>query len=625
MGRRTVIEAVERRLLLSGVVTAATPGGTLGSRVAVDAAGDVFGTTLSTATSAGTVFEVPAGTGVARTVASFGSPGADNTLGIDPGDILIDAGGNLFGDTTSGGAITGFYNDVGGGTLWELPAGAAAVRVLYTFGGGGSSADAGSGLLGGPYSVAMDAAGDLFAAVGSGINFADIGEGPEVVEYVAATGALRTVQQPTRSFSPRVTADAAGNAYVAIPSFDGGSVYRYGVDGGQTVLTSDEFSSAAAVAVTPGGDVVVAADGIGTGDYGPAVVEVLPGGTTAAGPVPPRLLGRPGGGTDGATSVGAPVVDSAGDVFVVAAGYAATGSAATAGTLLELSPGQAVPRVLARFDSRAAYETAGGLTLDAGGDLYWATDQGVYELPATDAVPPGPASSVTPAVVGSTLSTKAVIGKVVRGVVRVTVTVGAGAVAGVTTVDVVDTASDGTATVLGRARRRLPTTAGRSATVAVRLRPTRIAAAPYALTVDAVDPAGGRAATAGPPLDVVQPTVYLSATATANGPARPGRPVSVTLVITNGGNVPGNGPTTISLHLEPDADYQKFHGFFDNYPLVATRTLRLRLAANGGRTRARLRFRLPRTQLPGDYDLGGEITQDGATSPPLFTPLTVTS
>ena len=112
---------------------------TLASRVAVDAAGDVFGTTRSPTTSTGTVFDGP-GRHARRPDGRLDrvDPARTTLFGINPAEVLMDGAGDLFGDTASGGAITPFDNDVGGGTLWELPAGSMTIKLLYTFGGGGA-------------------------------------------------------------------------------------------------------------------------------------------------------------------------------------------------------------------------------------------------------------------------------------------------------------------------------------------------------------------------------------------------------------------------------------------------------------------------------------------------------
>jgi uncharacterized repeat protein (TIGR03803 family) len=101
-----------------------------------DSSGDVFGTTSSGGSdSDGTVFEVVAGSGAASTLATFnGSNGAFPDAGL-----VMDSNGNLFGTTSSGGAD----ND---GTVFEVPAGSGIAITLATFTGANGS-DPVSGLL----------------------------------------------------------------------------------------------------------------------------------------------------------------------------------------------------------------------------------------------------------------------------------------------------------------------------------------------------------------------------------------------------------------------------------------------------------------------------------------------
>src|SRR5205085_967830 len=90
-----------------------------------DAAGNLFGTTSQGGPSnAGTVFELPAGSGTIITLANF-----DGTNGQDPNVGLIEDGhGNLFGTAAGGGAS-------GVGTVFALPARSDAITALASFHG----------------------------------------------------------------------------------------------------------------------------------------------------------------------------------------------------------------------------------------------------------------------------------------------------------------------------------------------------------------------------------------------------------------------------------------------------------------------------------------------------------
>jgi uncharacterized repeat protein (TIGR03803 family) len=88
--------------------------------LAIDAAGNLFGTTTSGLNDQGTVFEVANGTNTISTLAVFNGINGGYPLGT----IVIDKSGNLFGTTNQGGSA-------GAGTVFELP-GAATVAPAIT-------------------------------------------------------------------------------------------------------------------------------------------------------------------------------------------------------------------------------------------------------------------------------------------------------------------------------------------------------------------------------------------------------------------------------------------------------------------------------------------------------------
>ena len=88
-----------------------------------DSAGNLYGTTSDGgANGDGTVFEIAAGTHALSTLATFnGANGASPVAAL-----AIDASGNLFGTTQSGGT----YND---GTVFEIAAGTHDFSTVATF------------------------------------------------------------------------------------------------------------------------------------------------------------------------------------------------------------------------------------------------------------------------------------------------------------------------------------------------------------------------------------------------------------------------------------------------------------------------------------------------------------
>ena len=129
----------------TGLNTLAGPNG-LVPNLSADANGDLFGLMFSGGATnhLGTVVKFAAAGGAPSTVATFTpATGASNP----GGRLLVDASGNLFGTTLSGGAH-------GSGTVFEVKAGTSTPTVLASFGSG--IVPSGSGNL------VEDAAGDLF-------------------------------------------------------------------------------------------------------------------------------------------------------------------------------------------------------------------------------------------------------------------------------------------------------------------------------------------------------------------------------------------------------------------------------------------------------------------------------
>ena len=184
-------------------ILARFPGGAYPTgRVVVDSAGDVFGTTTGTGTSAyGTVFEIPISTGIPQTLVAFNS-----SNGSTPVDLIADAAGNLYGTTKNGGAS-------GYGTVFEIPASNPnVIDTLATFNGLNGQSPT-SGLL-------IDANGDLFGTTpyggSSNIFGQPTGEGT-VYEVVAGSGTITDLVafNGSNGAYPQagLTADTAGNLY----------------------------------------------------------------------------------------------------------------------------------------------------------------------------------------------------------------------------------------------------------------------------------------------------------------------------------------------------------------------------------------------------------------------------
>jgi uncharacterized repeat protein (TIGR03803 family) len=172
--------------------------------VSIDAAGDLFGTTLTGgADNKGTVFEITKnGSGYSSTptvLVSF-----NGTDGAFPfASVIMDSAGDLFGTTDGGGAN-------GDGTVFEIAKTATGYSStpteLVSFNGtDGASLQT---------HLVMDAAGDLFGTAGGGAN--GLGEVFEIVKTGSGYSSTPTVIYNSVSgavVDSNLTLDAAGDIY----------------------------------------------------------------------------------------------------------------------------------------------------------------------------------------------------------------------------------------------------------------------------------------------------------------------------------------------------------------------------------------------------------------------------
>ena len=505
--------------------------------MAVDAAGDVFGTTVADGTTAGTVFEVAAGSGTVTTVASFGPVGSGNTLGVSPSNLVIDAAGNLFG--TSGPSVRLGVNAVGSGdTLWELPAGTSTVQALTTFGYTGVSGEPATPAT----ALAVDGHDDLFY----GYPYPDVtGPSTAVVRYSLAAGTAVTLADGSSTY--HYPHDAPVGVFAADPAGDGFVAYSLVVPDAEVDLYREPADGAATVDLgTIGGGSVIAMTADKAGDLFATTTDgrllTVPAGksgvTTAATPF----------ATTGTGFTGPLVADAAGDVYAVTASGGANGD----GVLVERPAGGSAFTVLSPLTRPQATTSVTGLTPDANGNLYGTTTTGttatVFEYAGVARLTPGePAGTdVALAVTSSTVPTALVTGRPVRGVVRLSLTAGSAVIRGTPTViDVYATPADGTRTLVGTAERRLGP--GTTARTAVRVRSAGLAAGTYTLSAETAD--GATLTTVAAAVTVSAPAAVLTATA-APVTAAAGRAVVIPITVTNTGNVAADGPLAISVYVQ---------------------------------------------------------------------------
>jgi uncharacterized repeat protein (TIGR03803 family) len=251
-----------------------TNGKTPFGNVAVDPAGNVFGTTETTSSGGGgTVFEVAKGSGIAT------------TLHLDTSLILAglrsDSSGNLYGAISGGGSS----NE---GTVFEILAGTTSLVTVASFSGVASGAI--------PWSTpALDSAGDLFGTTNAG-DPANVRSGAvyEIVKGSSVPTALGEFAPPNGLIpNGDVAIDSAGDIF--------------GITEGGVAFNNDPFS------------LLVPGDG---------TVFEIPAGTDTV----TTLLSFDG--ADGAGPVGGIYLDAAGDLY----GTTEIGGTNNEGTVFELSP-----------------------------------------------------------------------------------------------------------------------------------------------------------------------------------------------------------------------------------------------------------------------------------------------
>ena len=567
--RAAVFERVEPRVMFTSVfsdlTTLTNANGQVSPQVAVDAAGDVFGTTAATSTSAGTVFEIPAGTTAPVTVASFGSPTGYNADGVNPTNVVIDAAGNLYG--TSGPSVSTITTVDEPGTqdtLWRIAAGTSTVTPLAQFGTSTVGVPVDPAL-----SLTIDAGGDLFYVLDQ--QYVDAIH-PTAYRY-SADGTTTTVFSGNGSaeyphYQPQapLAVDASGNVYAGfenLAQFGQYEIDKLPGDGTETLVgilpAATDTAALIGLAADPGGDLFVTAAGnaidrVASGDKSLSLATTL------------------NGTTDGDTFFGQPLADASGDLFAVTTSGGANGD----GTLVELPAGAAAVVPVTSF---AAVQTADpSLTVNSAGNLYGTTTTAagvtVFELtnaavivaptptptPTPTTLPEVTTAGLLPAVKASTVPAAAVAGTG-RGVVRMTLTnTTATTDRGVNTVAVLLVPPGVTARAgaeqLHLYRRRLSLAAGAKTTMSVPVQvPASLSAGTYTLAFEATDAAGDLTRINGPTIAVAAPAVTVAATTAAAvvKTALTRGSFTITTTVTFGGNTTVAGRLAVDVQLTPDS------------------------------------------------------------------------
>jgi uncharacterized repeat protein (TIGR03803 family) len=355
----------------TAITTLAAFGSTNGlipeAGLTLDASGNVYGTTDSGGASGyGTVFEIASGSNAITTLASF-NPNA----GTGPqAAVILDGAGNLFGTTFQGGPG-------GTGTVFEVPAGANAPLVVASFAGTNAVTPWGG--------LAFDSSGNLFGTANGGGASGD-GAVFEIANGSNSLTPLASFNGTNGSYpfdTPAV--DAAGNVY--------GTTQQGGAYGLGTVFEIAHGSNAITTLVSfnyyngddPAAGVTLDASGnlYGTtesgGAYGRGTAFEIANGSRAI-----TTLAS----FDSSNSTNAPTdltLDDSGNVY----GTTYSGGPNGDGTVFEVANGSNQVATLAVFNGTNGEFPKGGVIRDAAGNLYGTTQQGgpnnsgvLFELPA---------------------------------------------------------------------------------------------------------------------------------------------------------------------------------------------------------------------------------------------------
>jgi uncharacterized repeat protein (TIGR03803 family) len=179
-------------------------GGNPYANLAVDSQGNIFGATIAGdgAANDGAVFELPAGSTKVQALAAFN--GTNGSLAM--GDVAVDANGDFFGATISGGSSTG-----GPGVVYEVVKGSKTITDLVKFNGTN-----GDDPFGG---ITLDSSGNLFGTANN--SSTSNGEVFEIVKGTT-TAQILTTFNGINGAAPQATVkfDAKGNLFGT--TFDGG-------------------------------------------------------------------------------------------------------------------------------------------------------------------------------------------------------------------------------------------------------------------------------------------------------------------------------------------------------------------------------------------------------------------
>ncbi len=321
--------------------------------VTLDASGDIFGTTYSGGASGeGTVFEIVHGTNAITTLASFNGTNG----GFPASGVTLDAAGNLFGTTWAG-----------SGTVFEIPRGATTIVPLVSFtNSAGHSPSAG---------LTIDSAGNLFGTTQYGPGSAS-GTVFEIASGTSALTTLATFNGVNGAYpADTLTLDASGDVFGTTPyggAGNAGTVFEI-VRGSSVVTTLASFNSSTNSSTGAAPSAGVTFDSSGNlfgatttgGAFNNGTVFEIPKGTTTLATLD-SLTSVDGGYPD--------VLALDGNGNLIGSTY--RGGPNNDGTLYEIRPGSNTRALLASFNGVNGANPYGNMVFDAGGNLFGTTYSG---------------------------------------------------------------------------------------------------------------------------------------------------------------------------------------------------------------------------------------------------------
>ena len=593
--------------------------------VAVDAAGNLFGTNAGGPTGRGYVWELPKVDGrYAASVTTIASFPADGSIGTHTRNgLVIDDDGNLYG-TNRGGYAPYTAADVG--TLWRVVktnAGYGDVQLLKAFTtDGGQNPDTILSVdnANTVYGVALGQLDDDNSRV---FSYSPAAGYADVATFSLSTDDRGNIGGPESNLA----IDAVGNLYgttINGGAAGAGSLYVVPAGSGEVRLIAS-FDRARS---GPVGQISLSTAGGITRVFGAAEGDEL-GGTNAgllwsadvSGVTVTTIdtVGIFDGTTNGSFPAGA-FVGLDGNVYGLANAASNDGRGLSLFESVNVAGTFAVPVTVATFDDVGSFIT-GGLASDGtnffGVTTSNATNGGSVVGFGPDTIPHGGSTptptptgttSLTPTIRTSTVPTTAVGNAAFRGTVSGTVVNTSGAtIKGLTFVSVYAFDASGAGTLVGFQRRPVNLRDGQTTAFKVAVKKSLPTGA-YTLEVVTTDPSNRMTyGTGGPALSVAAPVVVLTATGvTAVKPAvlKAGKAGAFSATITNTGNVDAVGAATISVNLTADGTTPAAAA------TVTSRTYKIKVGK-----KVVVKLRLPTVGVPaGTYQPIVSFTLDGVTA-----------